>query len=60
MVRRMHDTYARALELATSGIDLDALVSHRFDLAEAADGFEAAAARAGDKTVIVVSRGQTG
>jgi L-iditol 2-dehydrogenase len=56
MVRRMHETYDRAIELATDGIDLDALVSDRFDLAAALDAFESAAARNGDKTVVVVSR----
>jgi L-iditol 2-dehydrogenase len=55
MVRRMHETYEQAIDLATSGIDLDALVSHRFDLSEASQAFETAAARTGDKTVIVVS-----
>jgi L-iditol 2-dehydrogenase len=56
MVRRMHETYEQAIALATSGIDLDRLVSERFGLAEAADAFEAAAARKGDKTVVEVSR----
>ena len=56
MVRRMHETYDRAIELATSGIDLDALVTDRFDLEAAADAFESAATRTGDKTVVVVSR----
>jgi L-iditol 2-dehydrogenase len=55
MVRRMHDTYARAVELATSGIDLDALVSHRFPLERSAEAFEHAVGRTGDKTVVVVS-----
>ena len=56
MVRRMHDTYARAVELATTGIDLDDLVSDRFPLERSAEAFEHAVARTGDKTVIVVSR----
>jgi L-iditol 2-dehydrogenase len=55
MVRRMHETYERAIDLATSGIDLDALVSHRFELSEAASAFETAACRTGDKTIIAVS-----
>jgi L-iditol 2-dehydrogenase len=55
MVRRMHDTYPRAIELATTGIDLDALVTHRFGLDDAAAAFASAAAREGDKTVIAVS-----
>ncbi len=56
MVRRMHDTYARAIDLATTGLDLDPLVSDRFPLAEAAQAFAHAAARTGDKTVVVVGR----
>ena len=55
MVRRMHGTYPRAIELATGGIDLDALVSHRFPLADAPQAFAHAVARTGDKTVITVS-----
>lgn len=55
MVRRMHDTYGRAIALATSGIDLDPLVTGRFGLDQAADAFTSAAARRGDKTVIAVS-----
>lgn len=57
MVRRMHETYQRAIELATTGIDLDALVTARWSLEEAGAGFESAASRAGDKTVISVSGG---
>jgi L-iditol 2-dehydrogenase len=56
MVRRMQDTYAQAIELATTGIDLDDLVSDRFPLERSAEAFEHAVGRAGDKTVIVVSR----
>jgi L-iditol 2-dehydrogenase len=52
MVRRMRDTYRRAIDLATSGIDLDSLVSARFPLTEAADAFTYAASRRGDKTVV--------
>ncbi|NUR09146.1 MAG: alcohol dehydrogenase catalytic domain-containing protein [Nocardioidaceae bacterium] len=55
MVRRMHETYGRAIALATSGLDLDGLVTARFPLTDAADGFTAAAERAGDKTVVAVS-----
>lgn len=55
MVRRMHDTYPRALELATSGVDLDDLVTDRFPLDRSADAFEHAVGRTGDKTVIRVS-----
>jgi L-iditol 2-dehydrogenase len=56
MVRRMHDTYASAIELATSGIHLDDLVSDRFPLERTAEAFEHAVGRTGDKTVVVVSR----
>ncbi|WP_246000107.1 zinc-dependent alcohol dehydrogenase [Nocardioides pocheonensis] len=56
MVRRMHDTYPRALALAAAGLDLDALVTARFPLERAAEAFGAAADRTGDKTVVEVSR----
>jgi L-iditol 2-dehydrogenase len=55
MVRRMHGTYPRAIALATSGVDLDRLVTSRFALPDAAAAFRTAAARAGDKTVVAVS-----
>ncbi|KUI28412.1 zinc-binding dehydrogenase [Mycobacterium sp. GA-2829] len=55
MVRRMNDTYPRAIELATSGIDLDALISERHPLEEAAKAFHSAAERRGDKVVVAVS-----
>jgi L-iditol 2-dehydrogenase len=55
MVRRMHQTYERAIALATSGLDLDALVTARYPFAQAAEAFASAAARTGDKTVIRVS-----
>jgi L-iditol 2-dehydrogenase len=54
LVRRMHETYPRAIELATSGIDLDGLVTERFDLADVAPAFEAAVTRRGDKVVVRV------
>lgn len=57
MVRRMNDTYPRAISLATSGIDLDALVTQRRPLTDAADAFVAAADRTGDKVVVTVSSG---
>jgi L-iditol 2-dehydrogenase len=57
MVRRMHDVYPRAIDLATTAIDLDPLVTGRYSLTDAQAGFESAAARSGDKTVIVVSDG---
>jgi L-iditol 2-dehydrogenase len=55
MVRRMHKTYAPAIAMATSGIDLDALVTARWSLEAVDAGFAAAASLAGDKTVITVS-----
>jgi L-iditol 2-dehydrogenase len=55
MVRRMHETYPQAVELAMTGIDLDALVSDRFPLERAAEAFAHAVGRTGDKTVIRVS-----
>jgi L-iditol 2-dehydrogenase len=57
MVRRMHDVYPRAIDLATSAVDLDELVTGRYPLTDGKAGFESAAARNGDKTVIVVSDG---
>ena len=57
MVRRMHDTYPRAIRLASTGIDLDDLVSDRFPFERSAEAFEHAASRTGDKTVITVSQG---
>lgn len=55
MVRRMNDTYPRAIALATDGIDLDQLVSETHPLIEAAKAFSAAAERHGDKVVVTVS-----
>jgi L-iditol 2-dehydrogenase len=55
MVRRMHETYPRAIRLATTGIDLDRLVSDRFPLERSAAAFEHAVGRTGNKTVIAVS-----
>jgi L-iditol 2-dehydrogenase len=55
MVRRMNATYPRAIELASSAIDLDLLVSDHYPLAEAPKAFATAAERHGDKVVIRVS-----
>jgi L-iditol 2-dehydrogenase len=55
MVRRMHETYSLAISLATSGLDLDALVSSRYPLEDAGDAFAAAAQRTGGKVVVAVS-----
>lgn len=56
MVRRMNDTYPRAIELARTGIDLDALVTESYGLTDAAKAFTAAAERRGDKVVIRCGR----
>lgn len=55
MVRRMNDTYPRAIAMATAGIDLDLLVTERHPLSEAAKAFRSAAERRGDKVVVSVS-----
>lgn len=55
MVRRMNDTYPRAIELATTAIDLDQLVTERHPLTETAKAFGSAAERHGDKVVVAVS-----
>jgi L-iditol 2-dehydrogenase len=55
MVRRMNDTYPRAIELAAGAVDLDSLVTARFPLEDAAEAFSAAARRHGDKVVVAVS-----
>lgn len=52
MVRRMNDTYPRALELARTGVDLDSIVTERYRLADAAQAFSAATQRRGDKVVV--------
>lgn len=58
MVRRMHETYPRAIRYAASGLDLGALVTASFPLADAARAFASAVRREGDKTVIRVSTTQ--
>lgn len=55
MVRRMNDTYPRAIALASGAVDLDALVTERYPLVDAATAFTAAARRQGDKVVVAVS-----
>jgi L-iditol 2-dehydrogenase len=53
MARRMNETYPRAIALArTKKVDLDALVTARYGLEDAAAAFGSAAARTGLKTVI--------
>ncbi len=52
MVRRMNETYPRAIELASSGrVDLS-IVSHRFPLAGAQDAFTLASTRTGHKVLV--------
>jgi len=60
MVRRMNDTYPRALALAADGVDLDLLVTERHPIIDAAKAFGAAAERRGDKVVVEVSSGSGG
>ena len=55
MVRRMNDTYRRAIALATTAIDLDALVTERYPLVDAAIAFTAAAERSGLKVMVSAS-----
>ena len=57
MVRRMNDTYPRAIAMVGAGVDLDLLVTERYPLAEADKAFRAAAERRGDKVVITASTG---
>ena len=53
VVRRMPEVYQRAVDLASRGIvDLTAVISHRFGLDAAQDGFEFAASRGGLKVLI--------
>ena len=55
MVRRMNDTYPRAIAMAAGGVDLDLLVTERHPLSEAAKAFGSAAERRGVKVVVAVS-----
>ncbi|MBN1122650.1 MAG: zinc-binding dehydrogenase [Anaerolineae bacterium] len=53
LVRRMKHTYPRAIRLVESGrIDVRAIVTHRFPLADCAEAFKVAAARSGLKVVV--------
>lgn len=53
LVRRMHETYPRAIDLAARGlVSLEPLVSETFPLERAADAMSRAAARTGLKTLI--------
>lgn len=56
-VRRMKEVYHRAIALCERGlVDLAAVVSDSFDLADAADAFRFASGRSGLKTVVVPNR----
>jgi L-iditol 2-dehydrogenase len=53
MVRRMNETYPRAIDLAVRGdVSLEPLISRRADLADAADAFECAQRRSGLKVIV--------
>jgi L-iditol 2-dehydrogenase len=53
MVRRMKDTYPRAIDLVRRGlVDVSTVVSASYGLDEAADAFETAVARRGLKVVV--------
>jgi L-iditol 2-dehydrogenase len=57
MVRRMNETYPRAIGLAVAGqVDLRSVVTHRFPLAKAPGAFAAAAARSGLKVIVEPDR----
>jgi L-iditol 2-dehydrogenase len=56
LVRRMKETYPRAIRLVERGlVDLDSIVTNRFALTDASQAFATAAARTGLKTVILPS-----
>lgn len=58
MARRMKETYPRAISLVQRHvIDLGPLVSHSFELGDAAAAFAVACARQGIKTVVVPNGG---
>jgi L-iditol 2-dehydrogenase len=53
LVRRMRDTYPRAIRLVTEGkVALDPLITDRFALPDAPAAFATAVARAGIKTIV--------
>jgi len=58
MSRRMREVYPRAIALARAGVvDVESLVTERFELADAADAFAAAQARRSLKTVVEIKAG---
>ena len=53
MSRRMNGTYPRAIALVRRGsIDIEPLVTQRYELAQTGEAFVAAARRTGLKTVV--------
>jgi L-iditol 2-dehydrogenase len=57
MVRRMNETYPRAISMAARGrVDLGSVVSHRVPLAEVPGAFSAAARRTGLKVIVEPDR----
>jgi len=55
LVRRMKQTYPRAINLVTNGqVDVRSLVTHRFGLEQAAEAFETAERREGLKVIIEI------
>ena len=54
LVRRMKETYPRAIRLVDRGlVDVDAIVTERFALSDVAEAFATAVARTGHKTVVL-------
>jgi len=54
LVRRMRDTYPRAILMVERGlVEVDSIVTHRFPLSNVVDAFATAAARTGHKTVVL-------
>lgn len=57
LVRRMKNTYPRAIELVTKGlVDVRSLVTHTFPLERAADAFRTAERREGLKVILTINR----
>jgi L-iditol 2-dehydrogenase len=55
LARRMKLTYPRAINLVSNGlVDVRSLVTHRFNLEQAADAFETAERREGIKVMIEI------
>ncbi len=55
LVRRMKNTYPRAIQLVRNGlVDVRSLVTHRFPLEQAKEAFETAVSRAGIKVIVEI------